>query len=202
MSGKHVMNRYSDAKILEGLRERKRDCLRFVYRDYFPLILAFVEKNSGTLQDAQDLFQDALVALYLRCRDRELKLNCALRTYFYSVCRNLWLQRLERKFRVLYWADLSVHEPEEGYGDKEGLIREQKLARHRVFWRHFSQLPDDCRKILTMYIDKVPCKQVAEILGFHDENYAKVRKYLCKNLLRKRIKRDPEYINCISHDEP
>ncbi|MFH1160416.1 MAG: sigma-70 family RNA polymerase sigma factor [bacterium] len=193
------MVRYSDAKIIEGIRKKKSGCLNFVYKDYFPLILAFVEKNSGTLQDAQDVFQDGLMALYLRCRDRELTLNCALRTYFYSVCRNLWLQRLERKYRILYWADLTVHEPEEGYEGKDGLTKEQKLARHRIFWKHFNQLPDDCQMILMMYMDKIPCKNVAETLGFTDENYAKVRKYLCKNLLRKRVKRDPEYQTCINH---
>jgi len=193
------MVRYSDDKIIEGIRNKKRDCLKFVYKDFFPLILAFVEKNSGTLQDAQDVFQDGLVALYLRCRDRELTLNCALRTYFYSVCRNLWLQRLERKFRILYWADLSVNEPGEDYLGKDELTKEQKLARHRVFWKHFKRLPADCQKILMMYMDKVPCKEVAESLDFPDENYAKVRKYLCKNLLRKRVKHDPEYQSCINH---
>jgi len=51
-----------------------------------------------------------------------------------------------------------------------------------------------------MYMEKIPFKEVAEKLGFTDENYAKVRKYLCKKLLRKRVKQDPEYPNCIDHE--
>ena len=194
------MGPFSDAKIIDGIRKKRREVIHFMYRDYFPLILALIEKNSGTCQDAEDIFQDGLVALYLRCRDRELVLNCALRSYFYSICKNLWLQRLERKHRLVYYADLLVNDNEENYIGKEHLTREQKLARHRVFWRHFNELPDDCRKVLLMYIEKVPFREVAEKLGFTDENYAKVRKYLCKKLLQNRIKKDPEYPYCIDHE--
>ncbi|MFH1295726.1 MAG: sigma-70 family RNA polymerase sigma factor [Bacteroidota bacterium] len=194
------MRPFSDAKIIDGIRKKQREVIHFMYKDYFPLILALVEKSSDTYQDAEDIFQDGLVALYLRCRDRELVLTCALRSYFYSICKNLWLQRLERKYRLVYKPDLLVNECEAKYEGKEGPTREQKLARHRVFWRHFNALPEDCQKVLLMYMDKVPCRKVAETLGFTDENYAKVRKYHCKKLLRKRIKRDPEYLICIDHE--
>jgi len=196
------MGPFSDAKIIDGIRKKRREVIHFMYNDYFPLILALVEKSSGTYQDAEDIFQDGLVALYLRCRDRELVLSCALRSYFYSICKNLWLQRLERKYRLVYKPELLVNECEEKYGEKEGPTREQKLARHRVFWRHFKALPEDCQQVLLLYIDRVPFREVAERLGFTDENYAKVRKYMCKKLLRNRIKKDPEYEICIDHDEP
>jgi len=195
------MTGYSDEKIIDGIISKNRLVINFMYRDYFPLIRSLIEKNSGTRQDAEDVFQDGLEALFIRCRERELVLNCALRSYFYAICRNIWLQRLERKYRLVYHPDLLVNDSEERYIGRESLTKEQKLARHKIFWKHFNQLPVDCRQILQMYIDRVPCKKVAEIFGFTDENYAKVRKYLCKQLLRKRIKRDPEFPNCINDEE-
>ncbi len=194
------MGPFSDSKLIDGIIKKRRAVIHFMYKDYFPLILALIEKNSGTFQDAEDIFQDGLVALYLRCRESELVLNCSLRSYFYSICRNLWLQRLERKHRLVFQPDLLVNENEEIYNTKESFTREQKLARHRVFWRHFKTLPEDCQNILLMYFDKIPFREVAEKLGFSDENYAKVRKYLCKKLLLKRVKKDPEYPNCIDHE--
>lgn len=171
-----------------------------MYKDYFPLILALIEKNSGTLQDAQDIFQEGQIALFLRCRNQELVLNCALRSYFYSICRNLWLQRLEKKYRLVYQPDLLVNESEAKYISKESITTEQKLRRHRIYWKHFNELPEDCQKVFLMYFDKVPFKKVAEKLKFTDENYVKVRKYLCKKLLVKRIKEDPEFLNCVDHE--
>lgn len=194
------MGPFSDSTIIDGIIKKRRAVIHFMYKDYFPLILALVEKNSGTFQDAEDIFQDGLVAIYLRCRDRELLLNCTLRSYFYAVCRNLWLQRLERKYKVLYNSDLVLKECDETYNVKDNLVREQKLARHRIFWKHFRELPEDCQKVLMMYMDKVPFRQVASKLGFTDEHSAKMRKYLCKKLIRRRIIQDPEYPNCIDHE--
>lgn len=194
------MGSFSDIKLIDGIIKKRRGVIHFMYKDYFPLILALIEKNSGTYQDAEDIFQDGLVALYLRCRERELVLNCSLRSYFYSICRNLWLQRLERKYRLVYQPELIVNENEEKYHLAESITKEQKLTRHRVFWRHFKELPEDCQKVLLMYFDKIPFKEVAEKLEFTDENYAKVRKYLCKKLLAKRIQKDPEFQNCINDE--
>lgn len=194
------MGPYSDDRIIDGIINKRREVIHFVYRDYFPLILSLVEKSSGNFQDAEDIFQEGMAALYLRCRQRELVLTCALRSYFYSICKNLWLQKLERKYKMVNRSDLQLHEFEERYGDNEVHSREQTLARHRVFWRHFRALPDDCQQVLLMYIDRIPFREVAEKLGFTDENYAKVRKYLCKKLLRNRVLRDPEYLTCIGND--
>jgi len=191
------MGSFSNSHLIEGIIEKRRAVIQFMYEDYFPYILAMVEKNSGTIQDAQDIFQDGLVALYLRCRDRELLLNCSLRSYFYAICKNLWLQRLERKYRMVFQPDLIIHEREERYRLQETLTSEKRLARYRLFWKHLKGLPEDCQKVLMMYMDRIPYKKVAEILGFVDENYAKMKKYHCKKALIRRIRRDPELPNCI-----
>jgi RNA polymerase sigma factor (sigma-70 family) len=194
------MGPFSDTKLIDGIINKRRGAIQFIYKDYFPLILALIEKNSGTYQDAEDIFQDGLVALYLRCRAQELILDCSLRSYFYSICRNLWLQRLERKHRLVFQPDLLVNEREEKYRVKESVTSEMKLARYRIFWKHFYGLPEDCQKVIMMYFDKIPFKKIAKKLGYKNEDYAKVRKYHCRKLLTKRIKKDPEYPNCINHE--
>jgi hypothetical protein len=40
-------------------------------------------------------------------------------------------------------------------------------------------------------MEKTPLKTIAGMMGFKNENYAKARKYMCKNMLRKRILNDP-----------
>lgn len=194
------MRPFSDSGIIDGIVSKRRDVIHFMYKDYFPLILALVEKNSGTYQDAEDIFQDGLVALYLRCRERELVLNCTVRSYFYAICKNLWLQRLERKYRLEFRPHFLVSESEEKYVVMDSITREQKLVRHRVFWRQFKLLPEICQKVLLMHFDKVPFREVAKKLGFTDEGSAKMRKYLCKKLLRTRVKQDPDYPNCTNHE--
>ena len=183
---------FSDEALLKGLKEKRADCIRHLYREFFPLTRSIVEKNSGSYQDAEDVFQDGIIVLYQKLLCAPLILNCSLKTFFFSICRNIWLQRLDRKWRLLYQDDL-VNEPEEEY-DSTGLdINEEKLEKSRLYQTHFLSLPPDCQKILKMFLSKVSLKEISDRMGFKDATYAKTRKYLCKNMLRKKILKDPKY---------
>ena len=183
---------FSDEALLNGLKEKRTDCIRQLYREYFPLARSIVEKNSGSYQDAEDVFQDGIILLYQKIRSGPLQLNCSLKTFFYSICRNIWMQRLDRKWRLLYQDDF-VNEPLEDYEAPAFEIHEEKLERTRLYQLHFLSLPADCQKILKMFLSKVSMKEITVTMGFKDVTYAKTRKYLCKNMLRKKILRDPMY---------
>ena len=109
----------TDDEILEGLRQKDPDCIRHLYREFFPVTKSIVERNSGNHEDAEDVFQDGMIVLYQNVRAGNVRLNCSLKTYFYSICWKIWMQRLERKWRVLY-IDHFVREPVEDYESGEG----------------------------------------------------------------------------------
>jgi RNA polymerase sigma factor (sigma-70 family) len=183
---------YSDESLIHGLRQKKTGSIKYLYKEFFPVIRSIVERNSGNHQDAEDVFHDGLIVLYLRIQNQTFTLSSSLKTYFYAICRNIWLQRLDRKYRLLYQSDFEVREDYEGYATEEYYIREEQLEKIRLYNRHFLNLPRDCQTLLILFFRKVPLKEIAGMLGFKDENYAKTRKYLCKNMLRKKILNDPE----------
>ena len=186
------MINFSDEAILKGLKEKHSDIIRYLYREYFPLTKSIVEKNSGSYEDAEDVFQDGIIVLYQKILSGPLTLNCSLKTFFFSICRNIWMQRLDRKWRLLYQDDL-VSESIEDYDAIPIEINEEKLEKTRLYQLYFLSLPADCQKILKMFLSKASLKEISECMGFKDVNYAKTRKYLCKNMLRKKILKDPRY---------
>jgi RNA polymerase sigma factor (sigma-70 family) len=186
------MHDYSDNKILSELKQSHKDCINYLYEKYFPLARSFVLKNSGTHEDAEDVFQDGLIALFKKIQTEPLKLNCSLKTYFFSICRNIWMQRLDRKWRLLYQSDY-VNESAGDYDPFAFEIDEENLEKERLYHNHLLSLPEDCKKILMMFLSKISLKSITEVMGFKDITYTKTRKYLCKNMLRKRILNDPEY---------
>lgn len=183
---------YTDMELLDGLRRRKRSCINWLYREFYPVARHYVTQNSGNEQDVEDIFHDVLVVLYNRSVTGSFNLDCSLKTYFMSVCKNLWLQRLERKCRLLYQAGYEVHEDRASYCTDEGELTEEVLERQRLFHKHLMLLPSECRQLLQLYCLKVPYREIARILNYKDEVYVKTRKYTCKKLLRKRIMNDPE----------
>jgi RNA polymerase sigma factor (sigma-70 family) len=182
---------YSDKAILQGLKKKQERYIRYLYKEFSPMINNFVIHNSGTYEDAEDVFQDALVLLYKRICTGNVCLNCSLKTYFYAICRNIWMKRLSRKQKILYQDHMEVHEDPTGYSTGEYEFREDNLEMVRLFHRHFLLIPEDCQKVLMLFLEKVPLKTIAGVMGFKSVGYAKARKYMCKNMLRKRILKDP-----------
>ena len=90
------MRHYSEKDILDGIFDGDKDVLRYVYDEYYPTIQVLIFRNSGKDEDAEDIFQDTLMIIYQKVRKNDLKLECSFKTYFYSISRNLWLQKLEK----------------------------------------------------------------------------------------------------------
>ena len=61
--------------IVEGLRTGRKKTLNQIYRDYFPVIKDHVIKNSGSEDDAKDVFQDAMMAIFQNVSDEDFELK-------------------------------------------------------------------------------------------------------------------------------
>ncbi len=193
------MIHYSDEAIIEGLRLRSDYIIKYIYQKLFPMILFMVSSNNGNEEDAEDLFQDSLLVIYKKIKANELELTCSFRTYLYSVSRNLWLQKLSKKMQM---AD--VFADSEGYFvfDEHEISErnEAEMEKLRLYQQHFLTLSNDCQKILILFMKKMSSKAIAEEMGFKNEKYAKTRKYLCKEELKKRIINDPKCQKFLSND--
>lgn len=184
------MIHYTVEAILKGLRTSDSEVLNFVYKKYFPEIRFFVIKNSGSDEDAQDVFQEAIIIIYKKLRDGVLDLSCSFKTYLYSVCRIVWLKQLEkRKIKKDGFSDNQVFvDLQEGVDE---MAEEQE--RFKLYQKHFQTLHIDCQQIMKMFLDKVPLKEIASRMNIKSEKYLKKRKFQCKEILIKRIQNDPNF---------
>jgi len=185
------MTFYTDDAILDGLKKRDSGIIRYVYKEYYPTIKFLITTNSGTETDAEDVFQDALVVLFKKIAREDLILTSSFKTFLYSICRNLWLQRLDRRVfsnEFLEMEDLSELQ-ENLYLDQP----DEEHDKYRLFQQHFLRLSDDCQKVLQLFLGKTSLKEIAEIMGFKTEKYAKTRKFMCKEKLKNSIINDPNF---------
>ena len=182
------MVHYTQYGIIEGIRRRDKDVLNFIYKKYFPMVRYFIVRNQGSEEDAQDIFQEAMVAVYQRLGKKKLDLDCSFKTYFYSVVRHMWLQYLERN-RINYeFTDMDEFLMLE---DKE--IYDDFQAKKAIFQRRFLELTELCRKILMMVVEGISYEEIASTIGYKGRQYAIKRKYECMKSLMNRVVNDPEY---------
>lgn len=174
--------------ILKGIYNNDNVVLQYVYEKYYPTIKSFINRNSGGDEDAKDIFQEGIVIIYQKISDNRLELSCAFKTYLYSICRLLWLKQLKKR-------KIKNEEYSENFVDLDNDVSEmyEKNEEYRLYQQHFEGLGDDCQKVLRLFLDKVSLKEIAQIMGYKSEKYAKKRKYQCKEALIKKIKSDSKY---------
>lgn len=193
------MIHYSDEAIIEGLRLRSDYIIKYIYQELFPMILFLVTKNNGSEEDAEDVFQDSLIIVFKKIKANEFDLSCSFRTYLYSVSRNLWLQKLsKRKQFSREFSDVETYITMTDYALSEK--NQDEMEKFRLYQQHFLTLNDDCQKVLLLFMKKVSLKDIAIEMGYKTEKYAKTRKYLCKEELKKRIINDPKCQKFLSDD--
>ncbi len=184
------MNRYSVTEIIDGLRRRDSRVLRYIYKSYYPAIVKLVLTNSGTEDDAKDIFQEALIVVFKNIREKaDFKLESGFQTYIYSIARLLWLKHLRDSRNQ----DKNLKENHSFIEFEEPKPFNEDDIRYAIYQRAFLKMPPDCQKIIRMSVDGVSQKVIAETLGFKSENYIKKRKHFCKEYLITKIKEDPEF---------
>jgi RNA polymerase sigma factor (sigma-70 family) len=193
------MTEYSNLDLLNGILRNDTIVLQYIYKNFYSKINFFIKKNNGDDDDANDIFQEAIIILYRKLKANDLVLDCTFETYLYSVCRFLWLKHLEKR-KLEKEKIKDNHEFNDDIYD-DGLEKVVDLNdRYKLYQKHFTNLGNDCQKILQLYFDKVSLKSIAQIMGFKSEKYAKKRKFKCKEYLIKSIKQDLEYKKILSGD--
>ncbi|HNS18091.1 MAG TPA: sigma-70 family RNA polymerase sigma factor [Bacteroidales bacterium] len=181
---------FSEARIVEGFQSSENDVLEYIYREYLPSVLHMVKANNGAVIDAEDLFQDALVVAFEKIQSPDFALSCTFKTYLYSICRNLWMHRLEKMNKEFIPYEM-MENTLTGYNDQDKSFLEAE--KEKLFHDHFLRLGENCQKILFLVFQRFSSREIAKKLGLKSELYVRKRKSQCRKILSRNIKRDPMY---------
>ena len=172
-----------DKYLLEGLAIQDKNAIESIYKSNFTMIQNLIINNKGTLNDAEDIFQEAMIVLYQKSIDKEFQLNCQLKTYLYSVSKRLWLKKLQSIQRFGIQAD-----------DVEDFISvESDLQKHQQEQNQFSimenameKIGEPCKSLLeAFYIHRKQMQEIANQFSYTNANNAKTQKYKCLVRLKK-----------------
>lgn len=167
-----------DPEILERIQRGDESSLDYLYQKYYRMMTNMIIKNSGTEDEAKDIYQDALTVFWQKAASGNLVLTSKISTYIYSICQNLWRKELDRKKRL-------SNEEKEGIEEMD-FDREERIKAVRDC---INDLNETCQKVLMYYyFDGLSMNDIAEQLGFANADTAKTKKYKCKKELDKLIK--------------
>jgi len=181
---------YSDEQIHRSLKYRENYVVSYIMKKYLPMIKYMSKELKGDDEDAEDLFQEALIIIIKKIDLDELTLTAKFSTYLYAICKNLLEFKLRRRaVEIKYLMRQAEPIADENFSENYDEKYQYKMYKH-----YFSKLGESCQKILNMYWLDTPIKEIAEAVG-STEGYVRKRKYECKEKLIELLMLNPDNIN-------
>jgi RNA polymerase sigma factor (sigma-70 family) len=173
----------TDREVILGILNNSEDALNKLYKAYYAMVLQFILNNNGDEDDAKDVYQEAIIILYNKIKEGNFELSSKLKTYIYSVCRRIWLKKLnldsKKAGNITDYEDvLAVEEDVEHHEEKDlQFVKMQSALDH---------LGEPCKTIIQdFYIHNLSMQDICEKFGYTNTDNAKTQKYKCLQRLKK-----------------
>ncbi|WP_240915392.1 RNA polymerase sigma factor [Chitinophaga oryziterrae] len=148
-----------------------------IYKKAFPIVARYVARMGGSLEEAQDIFQDSLVIYYEKAVSTQPEIIISEKAYLMGIAKRLWLQRFKASNKNQPLNDQNIE-----------VVPEEQLATEKIL-HYLETAGKKCMELLkAYYYDHLPVDNVAALFGYSGKHSATVAKYKCLEKVRETIK--------------
>ncbi len=177
------MNTIQETELIEALAREDKSAIEKIYRDNYAMVHTMVLQNNGSSDDAADIFQETMIVLFEKSKQEGFELRCQLKTFIYSICRRLWLKKLQASNRI----SSSLENTEDlVFVEDDMELHENKQKDFQLMEQSMHKLGEPCKSLLeAYYIQKKQMQSIATEFGYTNADNAKTQKYKCLVRLKK-----------------
>ena len=183
---------HPDNKYIHALLNNDQLLVSEIYSKFSPKIISMIRRNNGSMKDAQDIFQEALIIIFNKAVKGGFTLTCPFEGFLYLICKRKWLNELKKRGRA------GVTTDEDGLStvteDTVTLAEEAEADdnRSKLFWEKFKLLGARCQELLKLSWGGISMEEVSNQMDV-TYGYARKKKSECIARLMKLVKESPEY---------
>ncbi|MBD0333465.1 MAG: sigma-70 family RNA polymerase sigma factor [Chitinophagaceae bacterium] len=178
----------TDAEVVANL-ERQHDVertIRFLYQTHFESLGRFVVNNSGSWDDAQDTFQEVIVSFIHLVQQRKFRGEASIKTFLYSLNKNIWLNELKRRGRAMQREKKYQHNTEPENPGINAALEYREAEKELV--NVLDQLGESCKRILLLfYYENRSMREIVDVIHYENEQVVRNKKYKCLKKLEELI---------------
>lgn len=173
-------------KLKEDIPYNDREAwLTTLYKSSFPLVARHISRMGGSLDEARDIFQDALIIYYQKTVQAKLSLEYSDKAYLFGIARHLWNKRYKESER-----QVSIDQLDTDFDELIGLSNtdDQEISSSRLY-QLLQTTGQKCMELLTaFYYEKLKMENIAERFGFSGPRSATVQKFKCLEKVKETVK--------------
>lgn len=157
--------------------------LNDIYKNSFKYVLHYITSRDGSKKDAEDVFHNALLLIYVKLKEEKITIQ-SFDNYLFTVCKNLW-KRENVKHRVTKNNTIPLVSEEL---DKAAFYLEHN--QWELYKEKYELLTKQCKDILNMVFEKKSYSEIVSKYSYASQTVARQRVFKCKSRLAKLIKED------------
>lgn len=165
--------------VLSDTKQAREKLFISLYQKAFPAWAKYISERNGTLEEAKDIFQDALII----CYEKKISAPDHLKNteaYLLGTARNLWFKK---------YKDNNKSVPLDSAVPEMIMPADEEKPSSKKLLRFLETTGEKCMELLrAYYYDKMPLPDMAKFFGFSGTRSATVQKYKCVEKVRKTIK--------------
>ncbi len=176
-------------KTVALIKKNDNATIKKLYKSNFNKVKDFVLKNSGSLAEAQDIYQEAFVAMWKNIKEDKFQPEneTSLNGYLFQIAKYKWLDHL----RSATYKNTTLINREIEYFETPSEEEELKNSRIKNILLAIDKMGENCQELLKLfYFERKSYKKIAKLKQL-DEAYARTAKYRCLEQLRKMTQIDP-----------
>jgi len=187
-----IVPEYSDDELIRVITSEKAidNAVKFLYEKYFYVLSSYIEQNHGTREDAEDIFQETVLTFIELVRKNKFRGESSVKTFMYSINRNVWLNELKKRGRQLKRDERFGKQQEVEDAGVDRYISNRE-SRAQVF-AIIESLGEVCKKILlAFYYENLPINEILTRLDYQNEQVVRNKKAKCMKSLEQKFNADP-----------
>jgi len=176
-----------ESKLLNALRNGDDHALVDLFHQNRRSIASLIIRNHGTEDDVEDVLQESLIILWERIHHGSFEYQAKLSTFIYATAKNIWFRRLSRHRREISITDDTFEVADKGATPLEELEENERVL---AIQQAMEQIGNPCHDLLLLYYWKeMSMEEIARTLGFANADTVKSKKYQCKKVLERLVKK-------------
>lgn len=184
-------NLHPDQLYIDGLLQNNSTIIQSIYKKFVPKVKYYIRNNSGNDDQAQDVVQEVLIAIYNQAKTKELNLTCPFDAYFFLLCKRRWLNEIKKSSNKEVTIDDDKVSTDSNVQETvfETEVFDQKQT---LFDEMFQKLGEKCQEVLKLSFVTKTMEEVAEKLNV-TYGYVRKKKSLCTGQLTEMIQQAPRF---------
>ena len=166
----------SSEEYLQGLINGDSFAISAIYKDIKPIVKNWILQNNGSINDADDIFHNALEALLINYSEIKVDFKALL----IRISKNKWIDELRKKSKDIQISTELIHQESfEDSLEKKFIHNEQENIKYDLFNTTLSQLSKLCQELISLVKKDISADKIVTQLKFANKTTLYRRKFAC-----------------------